>query len=465
MAAQPAEHHYNLLFMLNSSYCFFRRTGKTVAAVFLCLLLASDGLYAQSYYHLRVQVPGSRDTCNFFLRMEAAGAPTLRIRAGTAEQPLLAEIELTDTIHSPTERYLQPATNPRTLEGDGADTLWLPVLQFERRNEGNGFFYEPTGVRLVRNGVQQTARFVHIRQLSFEALSAERSLARQFYQLNDPFFILLTGFTTRSLNTEERRRRLYLLVVANTNDPSIGASSQKDLEGITELFTTFTRQAGIALVPVVVSGNAFNIGNVRRILDTIRPNPADIVFFYYSGHGFRFANDTSKYPRISFRTNNLQVRNKNNLAVEDVYRRLQRKGARVTLVVSDCCNERLGASVPFGMDLLRPRSTGTEGLKLNFDQLRRLFFPPQPVSIVIASAAPNQLAAGNLQMGGFFTNFFRAELTRSLYTNTGEGSWLRLALNASESTRRQSLTAVCTNTPNVQGRCVQRAEVRVLPPM
>lgn len=121
--------------------------------------------------------------------------------------------------------------------------------------------------------------------------------------------------------------------------------------------------------------------------------------------------------------------------------------------------------MPFGFDLLRPRATGTDGLKLNYDNFRKLFLPVQRTSIIIGSAAPEQLAVGNPNMGGFFTNFFKAELIKSLYSNTGESTWLRISLNATENTRKQSLTALCNSTPNINGRCVQRAEIKVLPPL
>jgi hypothetical protein len=283
--------------------------------------------------------------------------------------------------------------------------------------------------------------------------------------LNDPFFVFLSQLNTRSLLPDEQKRKFYFIIIANTNDPTIGKSSQKDVTGMTELFSALTKQTGITYVPVIVSGDAFNIGNTQKVLDTIKPSSNDIVFFYYTGHGFRFANDGSKYPRISFRTNNLQIRPENNLAIEDIYNRLLKKGARVTIVISDCCNEKLESPVPFGMNMLQPRGTGPAGLKVNYDVFRKLFLPDQKTSIIIGSAAPSQLAVGNPELGGFFTNFFKAELIQSLYSNTGQNSWLRISIKAAEKTGKQSLTAECGRTPNVQGRCMQRAELKVLPPL
>lgn len=436
------------------------------ASVFLCLLLAAyTSASAQSYFYLQTQSTAVVPAYNYFLRMEADGNNTLRISYKKGGKDYLAEIQMTDSLASATTRFLIPKTSPRYIQSDVDDSLWLPFIQFETRTDSIGIYYEPVAVILTQNENQQPAILLTAKQKIYEELVKEKPLVLQFYKMNEPFYIFLSSFSTRNLNRDEQNRKFYLIIVANTNDPSIGKSSQKDLTGIYETFATLTKQAGIGFVPVIVSGDAFNIANTQRAIDTIKPSALDIVFFYYTGHGFRFANDVSKYQRISFRTNTMQVRADNNLAVEDIYKTLIAKRAKVTIVISDCCNEKLGASVPFGLDMLRPRATGTEGLKLNYDNFRKLFLPTQTTSIIIGSAAPNQLAVGNPNMGGFFTNFFKAELVKSLYSNTGESTWLRISLNATENTRKQSLTALCSTTPNVNGRCVQRAEVRVLPPL
>lgn len=440
---------------------------KQKVSVFLCIFFicaAVTNAAAQSYFHLQTQSTAA-PAYHYFLRMEADGSNTLRIRYTKAGEEFLVELQMKDSTVSNTNRYLIPLTSPRFIQSSIDDSLWLPLIEFETRTDSAGLYYQPVAIFLTqKDNLQQTA-LITANQKTYEELVKEKPLVLQFYKMNEPFYIFLSSFTTRSLNRDEQKRKFYLIIIANTNDPSIGKSSQKDLTGIYETFATLTKQAGIAFVPIVISGDAFNIANTNQVIDTIKPSPLDILFFYYTGHGYRNENDVSKYPRISFRTERLQVRAINNLAVEDVYKRLLAKRARVTIVISDCCNEKLGASVPFGLDMLRPRSTGTEGLKLNYDNFRKLFLPAQTTSIVIGSASANQLAVGNPNMGGFFTNFFKAELIKSLYSNTGENSWLRISLNATENTRKQSLSALCTKTPNENGRCVQRAEIRVLPPL
>ena len=255
---------------------------------------------------------------------------------------------------------------------------------------------------------------------------------------------------------------MYLIVVANTLDSAIGTSSQKDFDKINELFTNMTDQLGITLLSKPIFGTGLSKPAVDSAVDHwLNPAPVDIVVFYYSGHGFRYSNDTSQYPRMSLRTNfNLKL-DSNNLGLEAVYKRILKKKARVNIVMADCCNQDIGRPVPVGRDVLRGRDVGTAGLKLNFDNCKKLFFPDHPVSILTCAAEVKQLSVGNPALGGFFTNFFQVQLVKALYGNRGDPSWLRILLNARERTRMQALTAECS--PNT--RCIQTANVRkILPP-
>ena len=65
----------------------------------------------------------------------------------------------------------------------------------------------------------------------------------------------------------------------------------------------------------------------------------DIVMFYYSGHGFRYPNDASDYPRMWLKTGSDENVETNNLRIEeDVYDHIIKMGAGVNIVLSDCCN-------------------------------------------------------------------------------------------------------------------------------
>lgn len=439
-----------------------RFVGHMVFCCCLCLLL-SHPTQAQSYFHAQVKNPNDTSLYHYFLSVEADGSGTLRMAYAVAGKAYLAEVMMADSMGSGATRFLVPRSSPRYIKGDWDDELWLPRFQFEGKHIQDSFYHEPTAMVLQRNDSSQVAQTKVLQQWHHEDLLQQKDLLLSFYQANEPFYVFLTGFSTRSLNNVEQNRKFYLILVANTNDPLVGASAKKDMEQVYETFSSLTLSAGIGFVPIIVSGDNFNLGSTRRAIDTIQPGTTDIVFFYYSGHGYRNDTDKSPYPRISFRTNNLQVRADNNLSVEEIYQRLLAKRALVTIVLSDCCNEKINALVPFGYPLLRPRSMGTAALKLNHDQFRKLFLPDQRISLIIGTASAKQLALGNPTMGGYFTHFFKAELVKSLYSNAGENNWLGISVQAAKKTSNQSLTALCPETPNLRGRCIQQAKFDLLP--
>jgi hypothetical protein len=131
------------------------------------------------------------------------------------------------------------------------------------------------------------------------------------------------------------------------------------------------------------------------------------------------------------------------------------------MVLTDCCNQDIGANSPIGRDVLKTRGGGYNATaqSLNMDNCNALFFSKQPVSIIASSAQINQLATGNPALGGFFTYYFKGLLEKSLYSYDKSNSWFRILLDTKEKARWQALSALCG-----AGRCVQLAELKVNPP-
>ena len=157
--------------------------------------------------------------------------------------------------------------------------------------------------------------------------------------------------------------------------------------------------------------------------------------------------------------------NKNSLPLEDVYKYILKLGARVNIVLADCCNEKINSKVPVGGDIMVLRGGGynTTAQSLNLYNVIALFFPKITTSIIASSTQPNQLALGNPNLGGFFTHYFNAILEKSLYSYEKSSSWLGILAAAKEKARVQALTGVCG--PSNSDRCVQLTQMYVYPPM
>jgi hypothetical protein len=447
---------------------------KVVSLFLLVLFFVSAGAQSFLYFEARPDtIEKTVKTYKLFLSIEADGNATGRI---LYPSPITNEVKLvelkfidsaitaTSTSDTVLKRYLFPKGIPKFINGNQDSLFLIPRIVFVKKTDSLGSYYEPQKIEFKNSRQQwQTAYLLTNEQKTFDELVKNKEIVKKFYKDGEPFYDYLGALNKRGLDVNDLNTTFYFFAIGGTNDPTVGPLAKKDLAKMTELVTNLTQQLKINFVPIIISGEGFSKVNVERAIDSLKPKAIDIVFFYFSGHGFRYSGDVSKYPRMSFRVSKLQLRAEINLGVEDVYKRLLAKKARVTIVLGDCCNERLGASSPFGLDILRPRNTGTAGLKLNIDNCKKLFFPKQPLSIVIGSASANQLAVGNPDLGSFFTNYFYAELTKVLYSSSGNPSWWNIIKLADESTNYRSKSALCDQTPNEEGRCIQKAEKKVMP--
>jgi hypothetical protein len=440
---------------------------------FLTLLFLNLDCRGQAFFYFENKLPFSNNPAisqHSFLMLESDGTATARIwytKPGTNDTCLF-ECSLADSIfaelHQSDERkYLVPNGEPRIIKGLPDTNLSLPRYIFNKQVGSGAVLYVPVLAEYKTNdGIWLGSEMILNKEKNLEDLSKEPKPLLQFYNREDDFFKYVIKPVSRGGPTGIiRKEKLYLIVVANTNDTSIGPSVKKDLENITKTFTGLTKDLGMEMIPTIISGDAFSKNAVELALSkrTLKPAPIDIVVFYYSGHGFRYSDDTSRYPRMSLRTDSkTQKRSEYNLRVEEIYQTILKRGARVNIVLSDCCNENVGYPRPEGKDILTPRGSETWPGKLNMENCNALLFPEKPVSILIGSAEKDQLASGNPNAGGYFTSFFRSELEKSLYGFQSSTSWKKMLLSAKEKARYMATSAICGN-----GRCVQRAEIRITP--
>jgi len=273
-----------------------------------------------------------------------------------------------------------------------------------------------------------------------------------FYFTTETFYQYIFDEETKAIPVP-RDEKMFLIVVTDTVDHSIGKSTKTDLNNVTALFTNLAKSLGIIrIIPTIIAGR-------------------DYIIFYFSGHGFRLPGD-GEYPRMSFRTpaNRQKQELGDNMELEAVDKRLKALGARVTLVLGDCCNTDIYANPVIGDDAIKSKGGGYLG-NFNLSNAQKLFLPVMPVSIFIASVKKDHVSLSHPDIGGYFTHFFTAELEKNLwgyYNNSSlifagqnNASWLRIIVNSSTNTAAKALRKVCGKTEN--DRCNQQAEFNLVP--
>ncbi len=439
-------------------------------AIFLILFSICGGeVSAQHYYYfdLNYTSPDSVTTVNYqyFLGLNSDGSTLCRVRYldPLSQEDRLVKIELLDTlgsIRNDSIRFLVSDQKPGFIIGSVDGKFFIPGVSFLKIKDSLETYYEPAAILSKNNNGTWDSVSIQSRiSFSSDDILMHLDVVNAFFDKNDPFLNYLLFTNGKGLNSKQLKTKLYLIAVANTKDASIGVSTKKDLDKITSNFDLISRKAGIQYIPKVFAGNNFFKIDIEKYIKSLRPGSNDIVIFYYSGHGFRFSDDLSPYPRISLRTTFIQDLAINNLVLEDIYNSLLKKKAKVTMVLGDCCNENIGRINPVGFSLLRPRSTNEGGIRFNTDNFIKLFMPDKRLSILVGSAEKNQLSVGNPELGGFYTNFFLAELMKNLFDNNESPSWINMLSIARNNTLNQARTAICGS-----GRCVQRAVMSVVPP-
>jgi hypothetical protein len=291
------------------------------------------------------------------------------------------------------------------------------------------------------------------------------ALVKLFFDKSEQFYHYYLNVGVPPIVRKEMGRKLFLITVAATEDPKIGLSTQRDLMSIQGFYPDEIKAMGIDLHRTELIGKDFTKHAVNVAINNLKPGPKDIVMFYYSGHGFRYTDDTSKYPRIALVASGSQSPDNDNLSLEDIYKRILKKRAWVSIVLADCCNEDYGSSPPIGPVQEKPEAAPGEPTAVNLLVWRSLFLPDKPLSVLACAAEKNQLAAGNEKLGGFFTHFMQTELQKGFYGKYSnyESSWVRILNNAKEYTRRQALTADCVPGGPCDGdRSLQRPAFKVV---
>lgn len=238
--------------------------------------------------------------------------------------------------------------------------------------------------------------------------------------------------------------RLHLIVAANTKVADIGVSCAVDRNNTVDEFTDYADGLGIKLKKYMVDGENLSKANLRSTIQNMDVKPNDVVVFVYSGHGFRWSDQTNRYPMMAlFYSRFESPSNSNSYSLQDVYNLIVAKGARLNIVLGDCCNNDIGVTSREGGGGLASRSF-TRG---DPDRLRKLFFEARG-NIIAAAAQPDETACGSSVGGGYFLNAFFSAIDKEIsLTASGTPSW--------DAILSRSMKSATYKTQNLRGCSVQ----------
>lgn len=203
------------------------------------------------------------------------------------------------------------------------------------------------------------------------------------------------------------RTKFILLIVANTLDPTIGKGCKQDIDAVRHLFEKLSVEMEFNYIELIIQGEDYGKENILGAINMLTPGSNDIVVFYYSGHGFSYEKDAAKkYPQIDLRpylaSDKIDVINAHTENLADLFELIKSKGARLNIVIGDCCNSLIEFKRKFigGSDALRNEKK--EPVIINKASCETLFCD-YTASILVASASKGEYAVSDDKLGSLFT--------------------------------------------------------------
>ncbi len=265
----------------------------------------------------------------------------------------------------------------------------------------------------------------------------------EFYGTNEHNYTALLSLVNTPKDYSTSNAKLYLVVVANTLDNSIGTGCEVDRRKLVNEMHSIASALNIGIEEHIIYGSDFSSANVLNTIEAMHPSADDIVLFFYRGHGFRWNNQKSSWPSMSTRISSYDPFTY--VSLDDVYAKIIAKGARLNMVFGDLCNSDVGIDKP------EVTNQGTNSLQSNFypdaDKLKKLFLRSKG-NLMSVAASPGEVSWTSAYDGGFFTSSFFESLHAEIGTLSGSGSWKNILISTINKAKYKSQFAC--NTCSVQ---------------
>lgn len=251
--------------------------------------------------------------------------------------------------------------------------------------------------------------------------------------------LLVIGFSIKVAKAQKSYGNdptLHMIIVADTDDESIGESCEVDFQNIKNLATDIRDNARMNLATYYYKESKFKKKEIERKLDNLVVKDNDAVFFYYTGHGYRARNATSPFPRLLVLESEEMSKENQGISVDDIRKKIKEKNPRLSVVMIDACNGTLPIDEP----------GGTSGYGRLNQQLRRLFVNSAGEVVFCGSKAGDGdmfsgeytgLSWSSPVEGGFLTYSFNYCLEKALKSRHTIG-WETLLSNTKKVTMEMS---------------------------
>jgi len=298
---------------------------------------------------------------------------------------------------------------------------------FKVTGRSMGFTEEPVVAQQEQYGETGILSFKELKNISFT-----KAYLKDYFINSE---LLSEGaYTRKQLLTIRNNTKpvLYLIAVINSKDEDISVNCIEDGKKVSSYFKRLTTSLEIRFVEKKLTGNDFNVTAVKAAIKNIHPGKDDIVVFYYSGHGFRWKGDIGfPFPQMGLyygKPPSWDHMAAFSLNIEDIYSEIQAKGARLNLVMSDCCNTIVNRRRLEIKDTAKSQ-VGPGYYDISKRAAMALFLQTQ-ASLLISAAEKGQASICSNSYNSFFTTSMINSIRMGLKTSGANPQWMDIVRKA-----------------------------------
>jgi Caspase domain len=209
-------------------------------------------------------------------------------------------------------------------------------------------------------------------------------------------------------------QKLHMFIITDDTDSQIG--SGYDFGRMQLLAQDVATKSSLSLVPYYYKKSQTTSEQLVSKLNNLTCSSDDVVWFYYTGHGFN-PNDGSAFTAF------VMPDRINRFKMDVIEGKIQSKNPRLSIIMYDACNYTSGSN------------NGSIANRISIDEARcRQLFRKNSGIIKVASntAGEGKYSYGNNTNGGIFTSAFIAAL------NETDGEWQNLLSSTKSQTQAKA---------------------------
>ena len=195
---------------------------------------------------------------------------------------------------------------------------------------------------------------------------------------------------------------VHAILVADTNDPVLASVCKRDIDIMHRRIVQVTRAIDFQLSEQVVAGDSFRHQQLDAVLNRLTPGPDDIIFLYYTGHGYNAHARAGRFPVLWLEK--ATATSGQNPGLMAIHTTLRAKRARLCITLGDCCNKAVST-----MRGMVKKTSSPDALPLATDSVKaayRQLFLNVSGDALIASSRPPEQSCAHPDSGSFYTRSF-----------------------------------------------------------